>query len=120
MKLCNACATEQPLDQFRMNRHGYRPPECRLCRNRRERERTAVLRMEQMDQFAKELSQARTIDRQNALCMVLIRQFGGAEKFAAYWRQHFETLIRKCPSRTFRHLDALSVLFAVTVRDSRV
>lgn len=113
-KLCLHCGQDQPIGEFRrMRKNGqYRVPECRACHNLRERCRYAQNRMAHCDEFAAAILEARTFRRQEVLCGIMLRSFGGAQAFMDFWREYTYDLIRQSPAKGIKFGLAMATLLA--------
>ena len=95
-RLCQRCLTAKPAEEFRRrHRNGTaRMGRCRECHNAAERERRAKRRRKSDGDVIRKWSyrvRHATRDQEiRLLCDATINYFGGVERFAVAWFEHFD------------------------------
>lgn len=107
-RFCEQCVSVKPLTEFRRrSRTGpARLNQCRVCRNRAERERRASKRAHcdhrLMAKSLTQLKNERRNDRLELLCRATFRQFGGMQGFVAAWNDFYHQAMEQGEFAAYR------------------
>jgi hypothetical protein len=106
LRLCYACGEVQPIENFRLRRHGSpaRQGLCRVCYNKSMREYRNARRRKRLRRFAAQLRRARSLERVAGVVNGTIAHLGGLDGFTRLWAESLETGSPATRLRAFRAL----------------
>ena len=105
-RLCPTCLQPWPLTEFRLRRKGsdVRHSQCRGCRNRTDRKRTARERATALRQF---IAQVNAVESENeagsfaTLTAAVVQRLGGPAAFVQAWSEHLEAAMARKPGNRY-------------------
>lgn len=99
-KTCNACGQEKPLTNFRCRRRGSeeRHAQCNECFARYTRNNRKRRRQKDIAKFTRQVKDLEcSPSAVTALCVVMMRRFGGLSRFAELWKAHHDAAVAARP-----------------------
>jgi hypothetical protein len=119
-KTCTNCWQDKPITEFRRRRRDTekRHNQCRECFAEYMRQYRARATQDSIARFVRELSRSETRPgTMTVMCARMIRRFGGVDRFAAAWKNHFDAIAMERPHSRLMFQNVNAVMKLVMASD---
>ena len=114
-KICTGCGDEKPIHRFRTHsrKTGTKESRCNDCFASQTRRRRALIRRRDIAMFQRLVRETQSIDRVAELINLMVRRFGGLERFVDKWKWEIDRTSELRPGSK-RVLDAYQAIVHTT------